>query len=134
MWFPLIALHFVITMNLGMNIYYHHKLSSTACMLIGSVFVTFGTCARHHHLSYPFMPVYLCIIFLIMSFPPHQAIFSSVLPGEYMSGHLSAQIEFPAWFGKNSRRNKFDRLTQELQMHMRLRFGMVSLFSLAYML
>lgn len=54
---------------------------------------------------------------------PTQAIFSSVLPGEYMSGHLAAQIEFPAWFGKNSRRNKFDRLTQELQMHMRLRIS-----------
>ena len=39
-----------------------------------------------------------------------------------MSGHLSAQIEFPAWFGKNSRRNKLDRLAQELQMHMRLRY------------
>ncbi|XP_063867736.1 replication factor C subunit 1-like isoform X2 [Scylla paramamosain] len=54
---------------------------------------------------------------------PTQAMFSSVIPGEYMSGHLSAQIEFPAWFGKNSRRNKLDRLAQELQMHMRLRIS-----------
>lgn len=71
--------------------------------------------------------VRIYILYLMSShLPPPQAIFSSVLPGEYMSGHLSAQIEFPAWFGKNSRRNKFDRLTQDLQMHMRLRFGMVS--------
>ncbi|MPC79608.1 Replication factor C subunit 1 [Portunus trituberculatus] len=49
--------------------------------------------------------------------------FSSVIPGEYMSGHLAAQIDFPAWFGKNSRRNKLDRLAQELQMHMRLRIS-----------
>lgn len=65
------------------------------------------------------------------SLPP-QAIFSSVLPGEYMSGHLAAQIEFPAWFGKNSRRNKFDRLTQELQMHMRLRYGRAYLSELVH--
>lgn len=54
---------------------------------------------------------------------PTQAMFSSVIPGEYMSGHLAAQIDFPAWFGKNSRRNKLDRLAQELQMHMRLRIS-----------
>ncbi|KAK7073039.1 replication factor C subunit 1 [Halocaridina rubra] len=54
---------------------------------------------------------------------PVQAMYSSVLPGEYMSGHLSAQIEFPKWLGNNSRRNKFDRLMQELQMHMRLRIS-----------
>ncbi|KAK4324456.1 hypothetical protein Pmani_004904 [Petrolisthes manimaculis] len=51
---------------------------------------------------------------------PTQAIFSSVVPGTHMSGHLSAQIEFPRWLGNNSRRNKFDRLMQELHMHMRL--------------
>lgn len=54
---------------------------------------------------------------------PVQAMYSSVLPGEYMSGHLSSQIEFPKWLGNNSRRNKFDRLMQELQMHMRLRIS-----------
>ncbi|XP_047498187.1 replication factor C subunit 1-like [Penaeus chinensis] len=52
---------------------------------------------------------------------PTQAMFSSVLPGEYMSGHLAGQIEFPRWLGNNSRRNKFDRIMQELQMHMRLK-------------
>ncbi|XP_064079076.1 replication factor C subunit 1-like [Macrobrachium nipponense] len=54
---------------------------------------------------------------------PVQAMYSSVLPGDYMSGHLSSQIEFPKWLGNNSRRNKFDRLMQELQMHMRLRIS-----------
>ncbi|XP_042886240.1 replication factor C subunit 1-like isoform X3 [Penaeus japonicus] len=54
---------------------------------------------------------------------PTQAMFSSVLPGEYMAGHLAGQIEFPRWLGNNSRRNKFDRLMQELQMHMRLKIS-----------
>nr|CAD7260411.1 unnamed protein product [Timema shepardi] len=49
-----------------------------------------------------------------------QALYSSVLPGEYMEGHLTSQINFPAWLGKNSRTQKLSRLAQELQIHMRL--------------
>lgn len=52
---------------------------------------------------------------------PTQAIFSSVLPGEYMSGYMQGQIQFPSWFGKYSKQNKMNRLTQELQVHTRLR-------------
>ncbi|CAL4061186.1 unnamed protein product, partial [Meganyctiphanes norvegica] len=52
---------------------------------------------------------------------PTQAMFSSVLPGEYMSGHLGGQIEFPKWLGNNSKRGKFDRLNQEIQLHTRLK-------------
>merc|ERR1719300_1669575 len=51
------------------------------------------------------------------------AVFSSVLPGEYMSGFLTGQIQFPSWLGKNSKRNKTDRLCQELQVHTRLSAG-----------
>ncbi|XP_021919425.1 replication factor C subunit 1 isoform X2 [Zootermopsis nevadensis] len=51
---------------------------------------------------------------------PTQAMLSSVLPGHIMEGHLTSQISFPAWLGKNSRRSKFERLLQELHMHMRL--------------
>ncbi|KAL0275125.1 UNVERIFIED_CONTAM: hypothetical protein PYX00_003084 [Menopon gallinae] len=51
---------------------------------------------------------------------PVQAIFSSVLPGHYMEGHVQGQIQFPVWLGKNSKRNRFDRILQELQSHMRL--------------
>nr|CAD7577833.1 unnamed protein product [Timema californicum] len=51
---------------------------------------------------------------------PVQALYSSVLPGEYMEGHLTSQINFPAWLGKNSRTQKLSRLAQELQIHMRL--------------
>ena len=40
------------------------------------------------------------------------------------------QIQFPAWLGKNSKRNKIDRILQELQMHTRLSGG-VSKGSLA---
>ena len=41
-----------------------------------------------------------------------------------MSGFMSGQIQFPAWLGKNSKRNKTDRLCQELQMHTRLSAGL----------
>nr|CAD7453509.1 unnamed protein product [Timema tahoe] len=54
--------------------------------------------------------------------PSFQALYSSVLPGEYMEGHLTSQINFPAWLGKNSRMQKLSRLAQELQIHMRLRW------------
>ena len=52
------------------------------------------------------------------------AVFSSVLPGEFMAGFLTGQIQFPSWLGKNSRRTKTDRLCQELQMHTRLSAGL----------
>lgn len=52
---------------------------------------------------------------------PVQAIFSSVAPGHEMAGHIMGQISFPAWLGKNSKRNKFDRLLQELHVHTRLK-------------
>ncbi|KAL3281590.1 hypothetical protein HHI36_004797 [Cryptolaemus montrouzieri] len=46
-----------------------------------------------------------------------QAIYSSVLPGHYMSGHFVGSIEFPRWLGNNSKRNKHNRLNSELAMH-----------------
>ena len=49
---------------------------------------------------------------------PTEAIFASVIPGEYMAGHVAGQIEFPKWLGKYSRQNKFDRILQELQVKM----------------
>ncbi|TMW53346.1 hypothetical protein DOY81_001550, partial [Sarcophaga bullata] len=52
---------------------------------------------------------------------PTQAIFSSVMPGEYMSGHITGQINFPGWLGKNSRSSKRCRLAQEIHDHTRLR-------------
>lgn len=51
---------------------------------------------------------------------PMQAMFSSVFPGDYLQGYIKSQINFPSWLGKNSRANKFDRLSQELHVHMRL--------------
>ncbi|KAB0797589.1 hypothetical protein PPYR_08582 [Photinus pyralis] len=48
-----------------------------------------------------------------------EAMCLSVLPGSYLSGHVNAQIDFPSWLGKNSKRNKFVRLLGELQAHMR---------------
>ena len=46
--------------------------------------------------------------------------FSSVLPGEFMSGYMRGQIQFPNWLGKYSKQNKMDRLLQEAQIHTRL--------------
>ncbi|XP_055690755.1 replication factor C subunit 1 [Lutzomyia longipalpis] len=51
---------------------------------------------------------------------PTQAIFSSVLPGYYMQGFFTGQIEFPGWLGKNSKRNKRMRLAQEINDHIRI--------------
>lgn len=55
---------------------------------------------------------------------PTEAMFASVIPGEYMAGFLSGQIQFPSWLGKNSKTNKIDRITQELQIHTRLSAGL----------
>ncbi|XP_073821314.1 germ line transcription factor 1 [Musca autumnalis] len=52
---------------------------------------------------------------------PTQAIFSSVMPGEYMSGHFTGQINFPGWLGKNSRSTKRNRLAQEIHDHTRIK-------------
>jgi replication factor C subunit 1 len=52
---------------------------------------------------------------------PTQAMFSSVLPGEYMAGSFTSQINFPGWLGKNSRLTKRKRLAQEIHDHTRLR-------------
>lgn len=54
---------------------------------------------------------------------PVQACFSSVIPGSVMSGFISAQINFPSWLGKNSKRNKCDRLLQDLTVHSRITTG-----------
>ncbi len=51
---------------------------------------------------------------------PTQAMFSSVMPGEYMEGGMAGQIQFPQWLGKFSKQNKCDRNLQELEAHMRL--------------
>jgi len=54
---------------------------------------------------------------------PTAAMFCSVLPGEYMSGFMTGQVQFPSWLGKNSSRNKVDRIMGELQSHTRLSAG-----------
>lgn len=54
---------------------------------------------------------------------PVQACYSSVIPGTLMSGHIGAQINFPSWLGRNSKRGKFDRILQELTVHTRLVTG-----------
>ncbi|UYV61450.1 RFC1 [Cordylochernes scorpioides] len=52
---------------------------------------------------------------------PVQAVYSSVVPGELLRGHLGGQISFPTWLGRNSAHGKNRRLAQQLQLHTRLR-------------
>lgn len=59
---------------------------------------------------------------------PVQAMFSSVLPGEYMSGQITSQINFPGWLGKNSKTQKRSRLAQEIHDHTRIRFVFINRF------
>lgn len=51
---------------------------------------------------------------------PFQAMYASVIPGHEMSGHMTGQIQFPGWLGKNSRTTKMRRLCQEIHGHTRL--------------
>lgn len=51
---------------------------------------------------------------------PMQAMFSSVLPGEYMAGRFTSQINFPGWLGKYSKTSKRKRLAQEIHDHTRV--------------
>ncbi|XP_045514893.1 replication factor C subunit 1 [Pieris brassicae] len=51
---------------------------------------------------------------------PLQAMYSSVIPGQQLSGHVGGQIQFPSWLGKNSRANKMSRLAQTIHAHTRL--------------
>ncbi|XP_072935597.1 replication factor C subunit 1 [Epargyreus clarus] len=51
---------------------------------------------------------------------PIQAMYSSVIPGHHLSGHIGGQIQFPGWLGKNSRATKMHRLCQEIHAHTRL--------------
>lgn len=54
---------------------------------------------------------------------PMQACYSSVIPGTVMSGHISGQINFPSWLGRNSKAGKFNRFMQEITVHTRLATG-----------
>ncbi|KAJ3656144.1 hypothetical protein Zmor_015242 [Zophobas morio] len=48
-----------------------------------------------------------------------QSFFASVIPGHHMSGTFTSQINFPSWLGKNSKKGKFSRMLNEVQMHLR---------------
>uniref|UniRef100_A0A5S6QZ50 Replication factor C subunit 1 n=1 Tax=Trichuris muris TaxID=70415 RepID=A0A5S6QZ50_TRIMR len=46
-----------------------------------------------------------------------QATFSTVIPTELMKGYLQGLINFPAWFGKNSKIGRLFRQLQQLHLH-----------------
>uniref|UniRef100_A0A914HD78 AAA+ ATPase domain-containing protein n=1 Tax=Globodera rostochiensis TaxID=31243 RepID=A0A914HD78_GLORO len=52
---------------------------------------------------------------------PEHAMFSSNVPSALMDGHLNAQIQFPAWFGKRSTAQKRQRLMRQLSLHTHLK-------------
>lgn len=52
---------------------------------------------------------------------PTQAIYASVLPGELMRGYMTQFPTFPSWLGKHSSTGKYDRVVQDLALHMSLR-------------
>ncbi|GAU93363.1 hypothetical protein RvY_05316 [Ramazzottius varieornatus] len=52
---------------------------------------------------------------------PIHAVFTAVLPGNIMRGHMGGKIDFPAWLGKNSSTNKNKRIVQDLITHMHLK-------------
>ncbi|KAL4217963.1 replication factor C subunit 1 [Mactra antiquata] len=54
---------------------------------------------------------------------PLEAMYASVIPGEYMRGNISQMIAFPSWLGKNSTTSKTERILQELRTHMRLQIS-----------
>ncbi|CAK9301885.1 unnamed protein product [Gordionus sp. m RMFG-2023] len=52
---------------------------------------------------------------------PLVALSSAVAPGEIMKGYFGGMINFPKFFGKNSKKTKFQRMLKELKTHMMLR-------------
>ncbi|XP_006873294.1 PREDICTED: replication factor C subunit 1 [Chrysochloris asiatica] len=52
---------------------------------------------------------------------PTQAIYASVLPGELMRGYMTQFPTFPSWLGKHSSMGRYDRVVQDLALHMNLR-------------
>lgn len=56
----------------------------------------------------------------LWSLLPLHAVLSSVRPASKVAGHMSGRINFTSWLGQNSKTNKYFRLLQELQYHMRL--------------
>ena len=51
---------------------------------------------------------------------PMQGFFSTVYPGEILQGTFTGRIEFPKWFGNNSKCKKYQRIVCELCTHTRL--------------
>ncbi|CAL8103352.1 unnamed protein product [Orchesella dallaii] len=51
---------------------------------------------------------------------PVQAVFASYIPGEYMESNSMGAVEFPQWLGRNSNKNKRQRLLQNLHTHLHL--------------
>jgi replication factor C subunit 1 len=58
---------------------------------------------------------------------PAQAVFATVIPGERLHGSIGLPA-FPAWFGKNSKQGRVDRILQELQKHMRMHISANKVF------
>ncbi|ODV86724.1 hypothetical protein CANARDRAFT_185793, partial [[Candida] arabinofermentans NRRL YB-2248] len=51
------------------------------------------------------------------SLAPFHAVSSSILPCSYIAGGMTGRTMFSSWLGQNSKKNKYDRILQELQYH-----------------
>ncbi|CAF1293098.1 unnamed protein product [Rotaria sordida] len=54
---------------------------------------------------------------------PYQGIFSTVAPCSYVRGHLRGMVNFSSFFGQRSRRNKNERLLNEIEKHICLKIA-----------
>uniref|UniRef100_A0AC34FHK5 Replication factor C subunit 1 n=1 Tax=Panagrolaimus sp. ES5 TaxID=591445 RepID=A0AC34FHK5_9BILA len=52
---------------------------------------------------------------------PEHGMLSSALPAMYLDGHMTNQLAFPSWLGKNSSANKRQRMMRQLASHAHLK-------------
>lgn len=51
---------------------------------------------------------------------------SCILPAYYVHGQITGRIDFPSWFGQNSKGTKFARFLKELTNHSHIKSGTTS--------
>ena len=52
---------------------------------------------------------------------PEHGMLSCALPAMHLEGHMTSQLQFPAWLGKNSSGNKRQRMMRLLASHSHLK-------------
>lgn len=52
---------------------------------------------------------------------PEYGMMSCALPAAYLDGHMTNQLQFPSWLGKNSSAGKRQRMMRQLASHAHLK-------------